>query len=163
MSAIIAARNICQNRHFQISREIIFTGDQVIDAYATGNSEGLKPCQKDLVFSFDRNIKRCSIYTIDIIRHLTDINFLGSEAFLKIENPNYYRVMITVKEVDFLNPEFLNVYGYVSNLEDKVRKDDFYIEFSFLDYTTGINRTRLIADGYIFKLNDQDKKNTWRA
>ena len=163
MSAIITARNTCQNRRFQISKEIIFTGDQVIDAYTTGKCEGLTPCQKDLVSSFDSNIKRCSIYTIDIIRHLADLNFLGSEAFLKIANPNHYRVMITVKEVDFLNPEFLNVYGYVSNLEDEVRKDDFYIEFSFLDYTTGINRTRLTADGYIFKLKDQDEKNTWRA
>lgn len=155
MQDIISKVNISESWDLKERKEGFFTGDQVIDAYLKGKVDGLKNYKKTMLINLNKNVNECARYTRIVIGHLKERNMEQTSAFLKIDSWNTFRVMIGVKEVDFLNPDFLKVYDYVSALEDKISSETLKVDFSFLDFTDEINEKRLGAAGFLLKLKER--------
>ena len=108
-----------------------------------------------MLINLNKNVNECARHARIVIGHLKERNMEQTSAFLKIDSWNTFRVMIGVEEVDFLNPDFLKVYDYVSALEDKISSETLKVDFSFLDFTDEINEKRLGAAGFLLKLKER--------
>lgn len=162
MLEAISKIQISENWHYD-RKDGDFTGDHVIDAYLKGKRDGLQSHQKTLLNSLKTNVDHCAQYAHDIIRHLTELKFNDSTAFLKINRLDNFKVLIAIKEDDFLNPGFLKIYDYVCEIEENICNDTFNVDFTFLDYNKEINENNLNSDGFILKLKESNEAKARRA
>lgn len=155
MQDIISKVNISGCWDLKERKEGFFTGDQVIDAYLKGKRDGLKTYRKAMLNNLDKNVNECAKHTYAVIEHLKEKKMGQTSAFLKIDSWNNFHVLIGVKETDFLNPDFLKVYDYVSALEEEISTDTLKVDFSFLDFVDEINEKRIGSDGFVLKLKER--------
>lgn len=163
MSEVISKVYISEDWNIDKSSDNIFSSDEVIDAYFRGKKDGLKSHQQSLLDSLNNNVDSCAKHSYEVITHLKEKGFENTSAFLKILQWNTLRVIVSLKEQDFLNPDFLEIYDFVSKLEERVCSNTYTIDFSFLDYSEKVNEKNLHADGYILKLKGIDEARARRA
>jgi len=153
MAEAVATKQISEEWDFEARKQSVFTGDHVIDAYLQGKKDGLESYQKALLNNLKQNVSECGKHTSQLLTHLKDKNFNDTSAFLKINQWDSFSVLVSIKENDFLNPAFLQVYDYLTELEDNICSDSdtLKVGFSFVDYNEHVNDQNIIADGYVLK------------
>lgn len=109
MVEVISRNTVSESWDFVGRKENPSTGDHVIDAWLKGKIDGLKSAQRAVLQSLVKNVDQCALIAHTVIEQLTKLNFFESTAFLKINSWNSFKVLITIKEENFLAPKFLEV------------------------------------------------------
>lgn len=138
------------------SREGKYTENDVIDAYLKGKKTGLESIQKTLVKALDENIDKCGTYTENVLKRLTEFDIKAQDAFLRINNFDFFNILVCIPEKDFLDDKFFHVYDFITEFEDSKNtpENNLTVEFSFLDFNSDFDYcvNKINSDGYILRL-----------
>ncbi|SES00271.1 hypothetical protein [Pedobacter rhizosphaerae] len=153
MATATTGSNISEKWNIEAPNQNLFTGDQVIDAYLSGKKDGLRSAEKVILDRLDNNVDNSGTQVLDLLKFLDRKNISGNDAYLKINSWKDLSILISVKESDFYNESFLNVYEFVEHLEETLNSETCHVEFSFVDFNEKLNDYNLHCDGYVLKYN----------
>lgn len=125
--------------------------DVVIDAYITGKKDGLQLAQKTAIAQLKKNIEKAGDQTKKLLDHMESIGFSAVDAYLRIISIDNLEVLVAVKQDDFLNDKFLDVYNWLAALEEVAREEIFNISFSYIDLSENFDEQIVFSDGFIHK------------
>jgi hypothetical protein len=139
-----------KNWEFTVTKDKYFTCDDVLEAYLHGKKAGLEDFKKLLLINLSDNINKTGNYTSDIIKHIRKEGFKPESTYLKIETWNFFKILITLPEKEYLSKKFLQIYNFISKFEEKVNGELYRLEISFVE-TTGLDESFVQSDGFILK------------
>jgi hypothetical protein len=138
-------------------RENFYSSDQVIDAYLKGKSDGIQQTQKLIVRQLDRNVSKTIEQTDKLVEHLAKREFHPVAAYMKIDSWDAFTVIVTVPDMEWCDPKFLEIFDYVIETE-KHTSNEFYnleIQIFGIPDVDNLNEQSIFADGFVLKLNIQ--------
>ncbi|HEY8930132.1 MAG TPA: hypothetical protein VIM55_13115 [Mucilaginibacter sp.] len=140
-----------------------FEGDAVIEAYFKGKADGISQTEKLSLKQFSDNFNFAKENIIRVLNELEKNEFDPLAAYLKVKSVFSFKVIIVVKEEDFIKQSFLSNYEFLTNFEQEIQTDFFTLKFSFLDGIPDDLDEALMSDGYQIKFSPIDEASTRQA
>jgi hypothetical protein len=137
-------------------RENIYSCDQVIDAYLKGKSEGIQQAQKLVMRQLDQNVGKTVEQTDRLVEHLASKGFHALTVYIKIDDWDTFTLMVTVPDEEWCDPQFLEVFNYVKEVEEHTESDFYRLEIHFCGIPDGpdaFNEQLAFYDGFVLKRN----------
>ena len=76
-------------------------------------------------------------------------------AFLKLDSPESFTVLITLPDSEFINNSMRKAYTEIAEIEDKFNNENYNIEFSICGTNeTNFSEECVISDGYALKFKE---------
>ncbi len=130
--------------------------DAIIEAYLKGTNDGLAHNEKLFFKEFSSNIEKANQFVIEVLSNVENTGSFPKGAFLKFKSWDNFNVIILVNESDFIKPDFLTNYDFLSDFEAKVKSEFFSLKFSFMCADDEDIEDNLKSDGYIIKFSPID-------
>jgi len=131
-----------------------FTGDELIEAYFKGCSEGVDQFKRVLLKKLNENLMMAQSLGSKFISNLNNDNIICTSAHLKYLDIERYKIIFVINRDFYFDFEKMTpIYEMAEIFETTNSKDDFYIEVSFVPGIKTLNNHRLISDGFIFHYN----------
>lgn len=134
-----------------IDKEQYYTCDAVIEAYLTGEKNGLKSEQKVLFNQFTDNVDKSKKNTLEFLKLIESFGFLPKGAYIKFDSFDLFEALIAVSEIDFVKDEFLKIYDELIKLQNSKNEELYKINFSFVPVTTELDEANIMYDGYVIR------------
>jgi hypothetical protein len=71
---------------------------------------------------------------------------------IKFDSFDVFQALISVSEEDFVEDEFLKIYGRANEVERKIKDELYSLNFSFIPITANTVEDSIIHDGYVIRL-----------
>jgi len=131
-----------------------FTSDDLIDAYLHGRKDAFAAAKQ---LAFDKliaNIEKSKDITVSLLNALKNHNFNPIDAYLLVDGFDYFKIMITVPELERASDDFLEMYDIATELEENNKNDFYYVLVSFCHANEHFDEEKVLSDGYILKLSN---------
>jgi hypothetical protein len=135
-----------------IDRDQYYNCDAVIEAYLKGEKDGLKNEQKVLFNQFTENVERTKSIIVNLLTNIEEAGFKPITAYIKFDSFDVFQALISVSEEDFVEDEFLKIYGRANEVERKIKDELYSLNFSFIPITANTVEDSIIHDGYVIRL-----------
>jgi hypothetical protein len=132
-------------------KDKLFSSDHVIDAYFKGKNDGLEQQQRLIIEKLVSNINKAGKHTTDILFFLKKKKLNPISAYLRINSWDDFSILVILPQEEFLDKKMLNVYDYISELENKVDEDMYHIQVSVCDTEDNIDENYVRSDGFALK------------
>ena len=83
-----------------------------------------------------------------MISHFRRLQLALNGAFIKVERPNSFSVIMTVPSQTFVNENLLQIYSITHEIEKASRSNDYRVSFTVTYNDGDINNDALLADGF---------------
>jgi hypothetical protein len=135
------------------TNEILFSADDLIDAYQTGKIHAFDQINSIIKNEFDKNIQKINRITKETLDLLKTHNFNGIAAHLKICNLNNFVLLFSVRDDLYLDEKKLtSIYNELIVLSNSYIDKDFYVEINLANESDSFNLDEIALDGYIGRL-----------
>ena len=122
---------------------------EIKEAYLKGHRDGSEESAMLFREKRDANIAKAAAHTSEVLDHLEANGFQPREAYLKIESWYEFEVLVGVRDEDFLNKTFQEVYSFVGELEERVEEELYSIWFSFVGTPAELDKSIVIRNGFV--------------
>jgi len=131
--------------------ESVYTGDHLIDAYLKGKEDGKNDMMKTLTKQFKDNMEIATSISEKLYAAAEERKINFKTIHVKAEGITKFSALVVAKMEDFLSDEFRDIFSVARKLKNEVESDHFYISFSFMPYSNGLNEKCITADGFFLK------------
>ncbi|MDR2145600.1 MAG: hypothetical protein LBE91_03960 [Tannerella sp.] len=131
-----------------------FTSDDLIDAYLHGRKDAFAAAKRLAFDKLNTNIEKSKDITVSLLNTLKRHNFNPVDAYLMVDGFDYFKILITVPELERANEDFLEMYDLVAELEEKNKNEFYYVLVSFCHINEYFDEEKVLSDGYILKLSN---------
>jgi len=132
----------------QTTETRLFTADEVINAYLSGQHEFVNNRKRVLSKELNENLAKVKEIGERLYRTINDMGVTCTRVFLKIEDISSFRLLILVKERDFILSRIDEVYSLLIDKELAESSDTFYFFVSLMPDKKSLNDHKVFADGY---------------
>lgn len=136
-----------------------FTGDEMIDAYFLGRTDGVKAGWDEkfiiLAKQFGKNLETAVKIAEDLYKEVSDANISLKTVHLKSEGMSKFTALFIADGKDFESENFLKVHSISRKYRGTNQNKDIYISFLFAPYSEKLSQDCLDSDGYFLRY---DKK-----
>jgi len=130
-----------------------YTPDMLIDAYIKGKEEAIHLEKQEIYRQLEHNMDRAGKATALLLSRMKELGMVAEEVFLRIDSWDALVMMVVLPESDFLKPEMLTLYQYVTHIENSENKKNYHFHISFCGYDSPIDFDHIYSDGYTYKYN----------
>jgi hypothetical protein len=104
--------------------------------------------KKKLQNRIKANIFTTFTYIEEIVELIRENSFTPKSVFAKMDNPTSAIVLLAVTLEDYVNPGFLQIYDYASEIESKSKSENYSISFSMTFDDGSFNEECIKSDGF---------------
>jgi len=117
-------------------------------AYETGWIERGIDDNRQVESRIKTNIDNTLNYIKEVISHFRRLHLALNGAFIKVERPNSFSVIMTVPSQTFVDENLLQIYSITHEIEKASRSNDYRVSFTITYNDGDINNDALLADGF---------------
>ena len=128
-----------------------YTGDDLIDAFIRGKEVGQTEYTRVLTSQLRTNLTLAQRVSEDLFKVAGEKGFVFTDAWIKADGITNFNTLVVVKEEDFLDDRFREVYTIARKIKDDSLNENFHISFTFMPFSSNLNTACVRADGYFLK------------
>ena len=124
------------------------------NARELGKQEALKEIFQRVAKTIVSRAEDIGTLTSVLLREIAERGFVASHAFLNIESPDRFKVLIAVRPEDHTDERFLEIYSLAHRMRADT-KPRYSLEFEFLGVTEeDLDLVQVEADGYVREFSE---------
>ena len=155
MNKLITSHKKEQNPSWGVTTDS-FTGDELIETYFKGCSEGVDQYKKVLLQKLNENLNLAQFLGSSFISSLNSDGVICTAAHLKYMDIERYKIIFIISQDIYFDFERMYpFYEMAEAFEIEKSNNDFNIEVAFIPEVKSINKHRLVSDGFIFHYNGE--------
>src|SRR5690625_7536869 len=125
----------------------------LIDAYIEGKEEAIHLEKQEIYRQLEHNMDRAGKATALLLSRMKELGMVAEEVFLRIDSWDALVMMVVLPESDFLKPEMLTLYQYVTHIENSENKKNYNFHISIYVYYKLIDTVIIYTILFILQFN----------
>ena len=134
-----------------IKEKEYFSADDVINAYFKGKKSGKHERERIDFEKFSKNLELAKNISEKFLQQFKQNNVRCILVYLKVVDIINFENLFLINKSDYLSDNFRNIYKIAFDTKSTVSTDTFFLNFSFMPYSSHLDETHLRTDGYILK------------